>query len=276
MEIPQPVDQITAANPAKIHQVNHDASWDVAREKDTEHHEVGFRQPGFHFYRSLPSLVLLGGAVVQTFDLRDLDFGVLKDTHVGKDKNENGAEHRDVRKDESVGDKAHEEENRGEGERKQPHQAGCSGHAPVAGVGPVPHRLGDRKVAIDRQCCKAQQGRRAAEEVYRLREPGHADGQALCLAIVRVDGQRFHQSADDQVSDREIGHQQCEWTSQVLIGIDQHRQDDHQVSWHRDDEKKNGQYQGGYGHFRWSPDPDAMTCPKSHDDRDPGKNNVVI
>lgn len=171
MEISQPVNQLTAACTAEIHEIDHDARWDVTGQKDSEHDQVGFGELVFHLYGSLTSLVQLCLAVSQIVDLGDLVFGVLENTHVRENEYKDGTEHCNVGKDKSVGHKANKEENGGETERKGPHQRGSYTHSLITGVSSVPQRLGDGEVAINSESCQTQQRCRAAQEIHRLGEP---------------------------------------------------------------------------------------------------------
>ena len=57
VEISQPVNQLTAASLAKIHEIDHDARRYVTGQKDAKHDQIGFSELIFHLYGSLTSLI---------------------------------------------------------------------------------------------------------------------------------------------------------------------------------------------------------------------------
>lgn len=110
MEISEPVNQLTAASMAEVHKIDHDTGRDITGQEDTQHHQISFGELGFHLYGSLTGPVLFRLAVVQTVDLSNLFFGVLENTYVRENEYEDGAEHCNVGKDESVGHESHKKE----------------------------------------------------------------------------------------------------------------------------------------------------------------------
>lgn len=149
MEIPQPVNQLTAAGMAEIHEIDHDAGGNIAGQKDTQHDQIGLGELVLYFYGSLTGLVLLRLTIVHLVDLGNLVFGVLENTNVREKEYKDGAEHGNVGENKSVGHKAYKKEERSETSGKDPDQTCRYGHSVVAGVSSVPDRLGDRQIAIN-------------------------------------------------------------------------------------------------------------------------------
>lgn len=171
MEISQPVNQLTAAGMAEIHEVNHDAGGNITGQKDSQHDQIGFGELVFHHNGSLSCLILLTLAVMHLVNLGNLVFGVLENTNVGEKENENGTEHCNVGKDKSVGHKPNKKEKRSETSGRDPDQSCGYANPQVTRVSSVPQRLSDRQVAINGQRCQTQQRRCTTQKIHRLGEP---------------------------------------------------------------------------------------------------------
>ena len=171
MKISQPVNQLTAACMAEIHEINHDTRGNITRQEDSQHDQIGFSELIFHHNSSLTCFVLLALAVVHLVNLSNLVFSVLKNTNVGEKENEDGTEHCNVSKDKSVSYKANDKEHRSETRGEDPDQRCSYANSQVTRVSSVPQRLSDRKVTINSQRCQTQQRRCTAQEIYRLGEP---------------------------------------------------------------------------------------------------------
>ena len=153
MEISQPVNQLTAAGMAEIHEVYHDAGGNITRQKYSQHDQIGLSELVFHHNSSLTCFVLFALTVMHLVNLRNLVFSVLENTNVGEKENEDGTEHCNVGKNKSVGYKANNKEKRSETRGKDPDQSRGDADPQVTRVSSVPQRLSDREITINGKRC---------------------------------------------------------------------------------------------------------------------------
>lgn len=149
VKISQPVNEFAAASMAKIHEIDHDTRGDVAGDKDPQHDQIGLGELVFHLNGSLAGFVMLGLAIGQGIDGSDLVFGVLENTHVREDEDENGTEHGDVGKHKCVCHKTDKKEHRCETTRYDPHHGSRKAYSLVTRISSVPERLSNCEVAIN-------------------------------------------------------------------------------------------------------------------------------
>ena len=268
-EVPvaQPVNGLTAAAAAQVHQVDHHHRRNVAAEERHQHDQVGGGELALRKHGALFGAILVVRVVEELSHEADLLLDRQEHAHVRENEDEDRAEERDVGEHERVQHEAHLEEDAREADGHHPDSCRSFSRSGEAHVSAIPECIRDGQVAVYGETGQREQRRRAGQKVHELRQRGVlGDRHVLSLQVMGVYGQRLHHRTHDEVRSGQADDEERERRAQVAVGINKHGQDHEQVAWDRDGHENQRDGHRAVGDLRWGPNPRTVRCAERHCD----------